>query len=40
MRKRHVTYRSLLTAGILALTTILATVATAFADGGGIPFPK
>ena len=40
MPKRHVTFRSLLTAGILALTSILATVATALADGGGIQFPK
>lgn len=40
MPKRHFTYRSLLTAGVLALSSILATVATVFADGGGIPFPK
>ncbi len=40
MPKRHFTYRSLLTAGILAITSIFVTVATALADGGGIPFPK
>lgn len=40
MPKRHFTYRSLLTAGILTLASILATVATALADSGGIPFPK
>jgi hypothetical protein len=40
MSKRHLTFRSLLTAAILAVTSVLATVATALADGGGIPFPK
>jgi len=40
MPKRHFTVRSLLTAGIVALTSVLATVATVLADSGGIPFPK
>jgi hypothetical protein len=40
MPKRFHTLRSLIFATTLALTTILATVATALADGGGGPFPK
>jgi hypothetical protein len=40
MPKRFHTLRSLFFATTLALTTILATVATALADGGGGPFPK
>jgi|SwirhisoilCB1_FD_contig_31_12136588_length_208_multi_4_in_0_out_0_1 hypothetical protein len=40
MTKRSHTLRSLIFATTLALTTILATVATALADGGGGPFPK
>ena len=40
MPKRHLTLRSLIFAATLALGTILGTVATAFADGGGIPFPR
>jgi hypothetical protein len=40
MPKRFRTLRSLVFATTLALTTILATVATALADGGGGPFPK
>src|SRR4029078_12882467 len=38
MTKRSHTLRSLIFATTLALTTILATVATALADGGGGPF--
>jgi hypothetical protein len=40
MPKSHFSFRTLITAGILALTSVLATVATVFADGGGIQFPK
>jgi hypothetical protein len=40
MPKRFHAFRSLIFATTLALTTILATVATALADGGGGPFPK
>jgi hypothetical protein len=40
MPKRFHTLRSLIFATTLALTTILATVATALADGGGGPFPR
>ena len=40
MSTRRSTLRSLVTAGILALSTILVTVGTVFADGGGIGFPK
>jgi hypothetical protein len=40
MPKRFHTVRSLIFATTLALATILATVATALADGGGGPFPK
>jgi hypothetical protein len=40
MPKRLRTLRSLLFATTLALATILASVATALADGTGSPFPK
>jgi hypothetical protein len=39
MPKRHQTLRSLVFAATLALATMLATVATALADGTGGPFP-
>jgi hypothetical protein len=38
--KRHHTFRSLVFAATLALTTILSTVVTVLADSGGGPFPK
>jgi hypothetical protein len=40
MPKRLRTLRSLIFATTLALATILGSVATAFADGGGGPFPR
>jgi hypothetical protein len=40
MPKRFHTLRSLIFATTLALTTILATVGVALADGGGIPYPR
>ena len=39
MPKRSHTLRSVLFAVTLALTTILGTVASVFADSGGGPFP-
>lgn len=39
MPKRNRTLRSVLVATTLALTTILATVASVLADSGGGPFP-
>ena len=40
MPKRLHTLRSLIFAATLALAAILGSVATAFADGAGGPFPK
>jgi hypothetical protein len=40
MHTRRPSFRSLIIATTLAITTVLATVVSAFADGGGIPFPK
>jgi hypothetical protein len=40
MPKRQHTVRSIAFATILALVTVLGTVATALADGGGPAFPK
>jgi hypothetical protein len=37
---RFLRARSLAFSAIVAASAILATVATAFADGGPIPFPK
>jgi len=38
--KRLRTVRSLIFAATLALATVLTTVATVLADGGGPPYPK
>ena len=40
MHKRFQTLRSLIFATTVAIATILATVGTAFADGGGGPYPR
>jgi len=40
MPKRHHSLRSIALASIFALVTVLGTVATALADGGGPAFPK
>ena len=40
MSTRRSTLRSLVIAGVLALGSLLVTVGTVFADGGGIGFPR
>jgi hypothetical protein len=40
MPKRHHSVRSIILASTLAIMTLLGTVATALADGGGPAFPK
>lgn len=40
MSKRTPRFRSLAIAALTAAVSILATVATVFADGGGGPYPK
>lgn len=40
MSKRTSRIRSLAIAAVTAAVAILATVVTALADGGGVPFPK
>lgn len=40
MPKRHQSLRSIVFASIFAVLTVLGTVATALADGGGPAFPK
>jgi hypothetical protein len=40
MPKRRHSFRSLIFAATLAVTSVFITVATAFADGAAGPFPK
>lgn len=40
MFQRRPSFRSLIFAATMAVTTVFISVATAFADGAGGPFPK
>jgi hypothetical protein len=40
MSKRTSRIRSIAIAALTAAAAVLMTVGTAFADGGGVPFPK